>query len=92
MGAASIQSVLDILSDSDKQQLLCNVEKCDCNMDNHMFGLIKYSSTYCKMGCNVLTDGYCVFRSWMLGHTELDVYSFITIQSLASSLMLKWLL
>ena len=33
-------------------------------------------------------DGYCVFRDWMLEHTELDVDSCITIQPLASSLTL----
>ena len=41
------------------------------------------------MDCKLLMDGYNVFRSWMLDHTELDVDYFITIQSLASSFMLK---
>ena len=54
-----------------------------------MFDLIKYSSIYCKMDCKVLMDGYCVFRDWMLEHAELYVDSCITIQSLASSFMLK---
>ena len=54
-----------------------------------MFDLIKYSSVYWKMDCDVLMDGYNVFREWILEHTELDVYSFITVQPLASSFMLK---
>ena len=54
-----------------------------------MFDLIKYSSIYCKMGCKVLMDGYEVFRGWMLERTELDVDNYITIQSMASSFMLK---
>ena len=58
-------------------------------MENQMFDLIKYSSIYCTMDCKVLTDGYCVFRDWMLDHTELYVNGYITIQSLASSFMLK---
>ena len=58
-------------------------------MDNQMFDVIKYSSIYCKMDCKVLMGGYCVFRDWMLEHTELAVDSYITIQLLASSLMLK---
>ncbi len=62
-------------------------------MNNEMFDLIKYSSIYCKMDCKVLMDGYEVFRGWMLEHTELDVDNFITIQSMASSFMLKiWML
>ena len=34
-------------------------------------------------------DGYEVFRIWMLEHTELDVDSSITIQPMASAVMLK---
>ena len=41
------------------------------------------------MGCKVLVDGYEVLRGWMLEHTELDVDNFISIQSMASSFMLK---
>ena len=48
MGAASIQSALDILNDDDKQQFLDNLEKWDCIkrglLGNGMFDLIKYSS------------------------------------------------
>ena len=58
-------------------------------MHNQMFGLIKYSSIYCKMDCKVPMDGYCVFRDWMLEHTGLDVDSYITFQPLANSFMLK---
>ena len=76
-----------------KQQFLDNLDTWNCilgkGMDNQMFGLITYSSMYCKMGCKVLMDGYCVFRDWILEHTELDVDSYITIQSLATSFMLK---
>ena len=54
-----------------------------------MFDLIKYSSIYCKKGFNVLMAGYEVFRSWMLEHTGLDVDNCITIQSMASTFMLK---
>ena len=66
MGACSIQSALDIIKDDGKQHFLDIPETCDCilgkGMDNHMFDLIKYSSTYCKMECKVLMDGYEVFR------------------------------
>ena len=41
------------------------------------------------MDCKVLMDGYEVFRGWVLEHAELDVDSFITIQSMAPSCMLK---
>ena len=93
MGACSIQPALDILKDDDKQQFSNNFEKWDCilgkGMENQMFDLIKYSSIYCKMCCEVLMDGYEVFRQWMLEHTESDVYNYITFQSMASSFMLR---
>ena len=58
-------------------------------MNDQMFDSIKYSSIYCKMDCKVLMAGYGLFRSWMLEHTGLDVDNSITIQSMASTFMLK---
>ena len=93
MGACCIQGALDIIFEDDyKQQFLYNIEKWGCvlgkGMNSQMFDLIKHSSNYCKMNCNVLMDGYEVFRGWMLEHTKLDVYNFITIQPMASKFML----
>ena len=55
MGACSIKSALDVLKDADKKHMIDNLENWDCilgkGMDNQMFGLIKYSSIYCKMDC-----------------------------------------
>ena len=48
MGAASIQSALDILNDPDKQQFLNDVGQCNCGIENRMFDLIEYSSTHFK--------------------------------------------
>ena len=74
MGACSIQPALDILKDDNIQQLLDNLEKWDCilgkGMDHQMLDLNKYQSTYCKMDCKVLMDGYEVLRQWMLEHTD----------------------
>ena len=79
MGACSIQNALDVLKTEGKQQFVYNIDKWDCilgkGMKNEVFDLIKYSSICCKMDCNVLMDGYCVFRGWMLEQTELDVDS-----------------
>ena len=87
--SASIQSALDILNDSDKQQFPNNVEQWNCGMDNQMFDSIRYSSISCTMNCKVLMYGYGVFRKWMLEHTGLDIDHYITVQSLASDFMLK---
>ena len=58
-------------------------------MDDKMFDSNKYPSIYCKMDCKVLIYGYHVVREWVLEHTELDVDTFFTLQSLASSFMIK---
>ena len=93
MGACSIQSALDVLKDGGKQPFLDNIEKWGCvlgnGMNDRMFDLIQFSSIHCKMGCKVLMHGYGVFRGWMLEHTKLDVDTFITIPSIASTFMLK---
>ena len=77
----------------EKHQFLNNSEKWNYilgkGMDTQVFDLIKYASIYSKMGCKVLMYGYGVIRDWILEHTELDVDSYITIQSLASSFMLE---
>ena len=41
------------------------------------------------MDCEVVMGGSIVIRDWALEHTELDVDSYITIQPLANSFMLK---
>ena len=93
VGACSIQSALDVLKGGGNKQFLDNLETWDCifgkGMDNQMFGFIEYSNIHCKMDCKVLMACYEVLRQWMLEHTELDVYNFITTPSMASSFMLK---
>ena len=70
MGACSIQPALDMPKDDDKQKLLDNLEKWDCTlgkgMDSQMFDFMKFSSIYCKPGCEILMDGYEILRQWML--------------------------
>ena len=94
-GYCSVKSALDVISDEkDKEQFLYNINKWNRILridttNEVMFDLIKYSSIYCKMDCKVLMEGYEVFRKWMSEWIDLDVDNYITIQSLASSYMLK---
>ena len=99
MGAASIQSSLDVLTDEDKQlcwdkeSFLDNIDKWGCvlgtGMSNTMFDRIKYSSIYCEMDCTTNIEGYDLFRTWMLEWTYIYVVYYITLQSSASTWMLK---
>ena len=54
-----------------------------------MFDLIKYSSIYCKMDCEMPMDGYEVFRKWISEHTRLCIDHYITIPPLAPDFTLK---
>ena len=65
------------------------IETWDCDLGDGNYDLIKYSRIYREIDCKVLMDGYEVFRKWINDLTELDVYTFITIQSLASTFMLN---
>ena len=89
-GTASVQDALEELKKEDRQQFPDNREQWNCNMDNQMFDLIRYSNSCCRMDCKVIY-GWIVFffRDLVLEHTELDVDSYITIRPLASSFMLK---
>ena len=80
---------IQIYKKEDKQQLIDNLEKWDCNLGDGNFDLIKCSSVYCKMDCKVLMVGYEVFRTWISNWTDLNVDNYKTFQSLTSSFMLK---
>ena len=79
IGAASIQSALDIIKDDDDtQHVLDNLETWDCVLGNGMFDIIKYSSMYCKKDCKLLIEGYEVFRGWTLEQTQLYMYIYVS--------------
>ena len=93
MGAASIQSALHVLKQEDKQQFLDNLEKWDCilgiGMENQMFDELNIQVFIVKWIVKFLWVDTVFFLDWPLEHTGLDVDSYITIQPLASSFMLK---
>ena len=88
MGGSSIQSALDVLKKEHHSYIILKNRFVSVVKVWEIKCLIKHSNIYCKIGCKVLMDGYCVFQGWVLEHTELDVDSYIAIQPLASSCML----
>ena len=68
-----------------------NVKEWDCSLGDDGFDLIKYSSIYCKMDCEVLVKGYEVFRGWVSEHTELDVDDFITVNFVVGQCNKAWI-
>lgn len=51
---------------------------------NGWVDIIKYSSMYCKMDCEVLKQGYNKFRGWMLEITDLDIDNYVSLPSVAN--------
>lgn len=60
-----------------------NCDKWDCKTI-HGIDIIKYSSEYCKMDCEVLKQGYNKFRGWLLEITKLDVDDYVSLPSIAN--------
>jgi hypothetical protein len=82
-----INYALQYVPKQEQEQFITNIEKWDCksNTEPSMYDIIKYSSKYCEIDCNVLRLGYETFRKWILEHTNLDIDIYITIQSVVSA-------
>jgi hypothetical protein len=63
---------------------LVNCKKWGC-IEKNLVDIIKYSSKYCEMDCDVLQKGYTKFRDWLLDITDLDVDCYPSISSLVQA-------
>jgi hypothetical protein len=71
------------------RDFFANVNNWGCNNRFYGIDIIKYSSIYCKMDCEVLEKGYNTFRSWILEACELDIDNYISLPSLANAYLTK---
>jgi len=69
------------------KDFFANVNKWKCGV-NGLVDIIKYSSIYCKMDCEVLDKGYNTFRAWILEACHLNINRFISLPSLADAYLL----
>ena len=60
-----------------------NCEKWSC-ITTQGVDIIRYSSEYCKMDCEVLKQGYNKFREWLLKITTLDIDNYVSLPSIAN--------
>lgn len=72
----------------DKQLFYENCDKWNC-IQNKAVDIIKYSEEYCKIDCDVLYQGYNLFRSWILEICNIDINDFISMASIANKYMLN---
>ena len=67
---------------------LFNCKKWDC-INNNIVDIIKYSSIYCKMDCEVLAKGYNTFRKWIQEICDLDIDDYVSLPSIANAYLMK---
>ncbi len=79
-----------IVSETDKvkfkNDFLLNCKKWNCILENKI-DIVKYSSEYCKMDCEVLKAGYEKFKEWIFEITTLDINNYVSMPSLADAYM-----
>jgi len=63
------------------------LENCKewCCVKGDYIDIIKYSSEYCRLDCEVLKNGWETFTKWMMEITELNVNDYISISSLVDA-------
>lgn len=78
-----IADAIAILPEDEHQQFKDNIVRWSCAGDNDTYDIIKYSSEYCKIDCEILYSGYIQFRSWIKTAFNLDIDVILTCASLA---------
>jgi hypothetical protein len=83
------------LKEKDKEDFLINIEKWNLNK-NGFYDIIEYSKKYCEIDCEVLMNGYNIFKGWILElknietdeSLNLNIDNIITAASLAHQYMI----
>ena len=68
---------------------LKNVEKWGCWKDEKTIDMIKYSSEYCRIDCEILEEGYNIFKQWIQTVCGLNIDSYVTLPSIADAYLKK---
>ena len=68
----------------DFDEFLENCKEWGCVKCDYI-DIVKYSSEYCRLDCQVLKDGWETFTKWMYEITELNVNDYISISSLVDA-------
>lgn len=66
-----------------KWGIFCRIGGVDC------FDIMKYSVKYCALDCEILKNGYEIFRGWLVNSFDLDIDGIWTIASLADKYLMK---
>lgn len=75
--------IMNHVKDEDKHRYFDNCIKWKCFNDDYLVDIIKYSSCYCDIDCELLMQGYNIFRQWILKDLFIDIDFVLTSASLA---------
>lgn len=76
------------ISENDKNQFLDNIKKWNLEIDGK-YDIIKYSSEYCKIDCDLLKQGYETCKDWMIKCVDQNIDNVLTISSLADNYLIN---
>ena len=75
--------VLPFVEERQQTQFMTNLEKWNLLNEDGTFDIIAYSAKYCQIDCQILREGYTIFRKWMNDLVNIDINEVLTIASLA---------
>jgi hypothetical protein len=78
-----------IKDDVDFDAFIQNCQKWGCILPTGKIDIVKYSSKYCAIDCDVLKEGYETFSGWIYDITGLNVDDYVSISSLVNDYMIK---
>ena len=77
------------IDDVSYDDFIVNCEKWGCVKPTGKIDIMRYSSKYCEMDCEVLGAGYEKFTEWIYEITGLNVDDYVSIASLVNDYMIK---
>jgi hypothetical protein len=83
-----VETALKIVEEYNHEQFLNNLEEWNLKQGT-TYDIIEYSRQYCMLDCQVLYQGYFIFRGWILDQFGLDVNHILTAASLADTFLKK---
>ena len=83
----NIDEALNYIPINEQDQFLNNLQELDCVHNTSQFNMKTYAIFYCEQDVRILHQGFQTFRQLLLNEFNLDVYSFVSISSIANRYM-----
>ena len=84
----SVEEAMTYLSgEKEKKLFVENLKKWELLNSEDKYDIIEYSRRYCEIDCEVLANGYKVFKGWMQEAVGKNIDNHLTIASLGHSYM-----